>query len=180
LSEQIKSAETSYFTSFRSLLIFDICLLACEMTVLELFVFMSIIICFLEEYLVVMLNFSLSFNPLLLVMLWISIILLENNFGKVFLILIIFLIIPLEACAYKWLFRLEAWAYDQLFEFNDWLFLKYLNLAKTLLLGLKEMEGEILKMLAYLFFVGFRISIGFVGFLLNWDKTYYLKDISYH
>ena len=78
------------------------------------------------------------------------------------------------------MFELEAWAYDQLFEFNDSFFLKYLNLAKTLLLGLEEMKGEILEMLAYLLFVDFKVSIGFVDFLLNWDETYYLKDISYY
>ena len=53
-------------------------------------------------------SFGLSFNPLLLVTLWILIILLENNLGKVFLILIISLILLLEACMYAWLFELEA------------------------------------------------------------------------
>jgi len=67
-----------------------------------------------------------------------------------------------------------------LFEFNDSFLLKYLNLAKILLLGLEEMKGEILEMLAYLLFVDFKVSIGFVDFLLNWDETYYLKDISYY
>ena len=49
-----------------------------------------------------MLSFGLSFNPLLLVTLWISIILLEDNLGKVSLILIISLILLLEACMYTW------------------------------------------------------------------------------
>jgi len=46
---------------------------------------------------------------------------------------------------------LEAWVYEQLFEFtynqlfvsNDWVFLKYLDLAKILLLGLEGMGGRI-------------------------------------
>ena len=45
---------------------FNICLLACEMVVSELFVLIDMIICFLEGPLVVMLNFGLPFNPLLL------------------------------------------------------------------------------------------------------------------
>ena len=65
-----------------------------------------------------------------------------------------------------------------MFEFNNWIFLKYLNLAKTLLLGLEEIEEGIIEMSICLPFVGFRISIDFIGFLLNWNKTYCLKDIS--
>ena len=48
LSEQIKSTETSDFTPFRSLLIFNICSLACIIIALELFVLIGTIICFLE------------------------------------------------------------------------------------------------------------------------------------
>ena len=56
--------------------------------------------------------------------------------------------------------------------------MKYLNLAKTLLLGLEEIEDGIIEMSICLPFIGFRISIDFIGFLLNWNKTYCLKDIS--
>ena len=48
LSEQIRSTETSDFTPFRSLLIFNICSLACVIIALELFVLIGTIICFLE------------------------------------------------------------------------------------------------------------------------------------
>jgi len=64
-----------------------------------------------------------------------------------------------------------------LFEFNDWIFLKYLDLAKTLLLGLEEIGEGIIKISICLSFVGFRISVDFMGFLLNWDETYCLKDV---
>ena len=45
---------------------FYICSLACEMIVSELFVLIDMIIHFLEGPLVVILNFGLPFNPLLL------------------------------------------------------------------------------------------------------------------
>jgi len=45
---------------------FNICSLAYEMIASELFVLIDMIICFLEGSFVVMLNFGLPFNPLLL------------------------------------------------------------------------------------------------------------------
>ena len=89
----------------------------------------------------------------------------------------IFSILSLKAYTYEQLFELKAWVYDQLFEFNDWIFLKYLDLAKILLLGLKEIEGEILKILACLSFVSFGVGIDFMSFLLNWNEKYCLKNI---
>ena len=74
---------------------------------------MSTILCFLDELLVVMLNLGLSFGPILLVMLYILIILLEDSLGKAFLILMISLILPLEACVYNLLFDLGA-------KFDNW------------------------------------------------------------
>jgi len=50
--------------------------------------------------------------------------------------------------------------------FNDWFFLKYLDLAKTLLLGLEEMGREILNISACLLFASLRMGV-LVGFLLN-------------
>jgi len=50
--------------------------------------------------------------------------------------------------------------------------LKYLDLAKTLLLGLGEIEEGILEMSICLPFVGFRTSVDFIGFLLNWNEIY--------
>jgi len=49
------------------------------------------------------------------------------------------------------------------------------NFAKTLLLGLEEIEGEILKISVYFPLPKFRV---FAGFLLNWEDIYCLKDIS--
>ena len=56
--------------------------------------------------------------------------------------------------------------------------MKYLDLTKTLLVGLGEIEEGIIEMSICLPFVGFRISVNFMGFLLNWDETYCLKDVS--
>ena len=134
LLEQIKSVETSDFTHFRSLLIFNIYSLTCEKIASELFVFIGTIICFLNGLLIVMLNFGLPFNPLLFVILWILIILLEDILEKVSLI------------------------YVQLLEFNDWIFLENLDLAKTLLLGLEEIEEEILEISACFYLISFRVS----------------------
>jgi len=78
---------------------------------------------------------------------------------KVSLILIISLILLLEVCVYNQLFDFEA-------AFNNWFFLKYLYLAKTLLLGLEGMSGGILDISACLLFVGLRMNV-LVGFLLN-------------
>ena len=105
LLKQIKSAETSYFISFRSLLMFDIWMLDCKIIALELFVLIGMIICFLKESLVVILSFSLPFSLVLLVTLWILIILSEDNLGKVFLILIISSIFLLEVCMHKQFFK---------------------------------------------------------------------------
>ena len=99
LLEQIKLTETLDFIPFKSLLIFNIYLLSYVIIVLELFVFIGTIICFLERPLVIMLSFGLSFNPLL-VILWILIILSKNDLEKVSLILIISLILLLKACIY--------------------------------------------------------------------------------
>ena len=93
LLEQMKSANTSDFTSFRSLLIFKIWKFAWETIVLEFFLLISMIIYFLENSLVVILNFGLSFFLLLLATLCILIILLEDKLGNVSLILRIFSIL---------------------------------------------------------------------------------------
>jgi len=54
-------------------------------------------------------------------------------------------------------------------------FLRYLNLAKILLLGLEGMKEKILEMSACLSLVVFEVG---VDFLLNWDETHYLKVLS--
>ena len=55
-------------------------------------------------------------------------------------------------------------------------FLKYLDLAKTLLFGLGEISEEILDISACLPFVGLEMD-ALVGFLLNWEEIYCLKEI---
>ena len=91
----MKLVETSDFTSFSSLLMFGMCLLACKIIALALFMLIGIIICFLERLLMVMLSFGLFFNSLLLVILWILMILSNNSLGNTSLILIISLILLL-------------------------------------------------------------------------------------
>ena len=66
-------------------------------------------------------------------------------------------------------------AYDLLFKFDIWFFLKNLDLANILLLGLRGMRERILKILAYLSLVGIRVC---VSFLLNWEKIHCLNIIS--
>ena len=108
LSEQIRSTETSDFTSFRSLLIFNICSLTCIIITLELFVLIDTIICFLE-ILSGYVEFWFIFQPFV-----VSDIMDFNNiargqFGKSILdFLINSLILLLEACMYAWLFELEV------------------------------------------------------------------------
>ena len=51
-------------------------------------------------------------------------------------------------------------------------FLRYLDLAKILLLGLEGIKEKILEMSACLSLVVFEVG---VDFLLNWDETHYLK-----
>jgi len=70
--------------------------------------------------------------------LWISVILSEDSFGKVFLILIL----PLNAYTYNWLLELET-------ELEDWFFLKNFDLAKMLLLDLRGIGKEILKIFVF-------------------------------
>jgi len=53
--------------------------------------------------------------------------------------------------------------------------LKYLDLAKTLLLGLGGMGEETLDISAYLSLVSFGISVSFVGFLLNYKEIHSLN-----
>ena len=60
-----------------------------------------------------MLNLGLSFDPILLVILYILIILLEDSLEKAFLILIISLILSSEACVYNLLFDFRA-------KFGNW------------------------------------------------------------
>ena len=93
LSKQMKSANTSDFISFKSLLMFEIWTFTWKIITLELFLLISIITCFLEDSWMVILNFSLSFFLLLLVTLYISIILLEDRLGNTSLILRIFSIL---------------------------------------------------------------------------------------
>jgi len=93
----------------------------------------------------------------------------RRQFGKMFLILIISLILSLETCAYNWLFEFEA-------TFNNWFLLKYLDLAKTLLLSLGGIGREILDISACLLSVSLRMDV-LIGFLLNWEETHCLKDI---
>jgi len=50
--------------------------------------------------------------------------------------------------------------------FNNWFFLKYLDLAKTLFLGLGGMDRGILGISTCLPYVGLEVDI-LVGFLLN-------------
>jgi len=57
---------------------------------------------------------------------------------------------------------LNVWAYEQLFEFDVWFLLKKLYLANTLLLGLEEIRGGILKILAYLSLVEIGVCISFL------------------
>ena len=57
---------------------------------------------------------------------------------------------------------------------NGWVFLKYLNLAKILLLNLGRIE-EVFEILVYLSLAGFEVG---VNFLLSWKDTYCLKVIS--
>ena len=52
-----------------------------------------------------------------------------------------------------------------------------MNLSKILSLGLEGISGEILEILACLPLVGLEVGILFVGFLLDWEETYCLKDI---
>ena len=93
LSKQMKSANTSDFISFKSLLMFEIWTFTWKIITLELFLLISIITCFLEDSWMVILNFSLFFFLLLLVTLYISIILLEDRLGNTSLILRIFSIL---------------------------------------------------------------------------------------
>jgi len=69
----------------------------------------------------------------------------KNNFEKVSLILIISLMLSLNICIYDHLLDLEA-------KFKDKFFLENLDLARMLLLDLKEMSKEILEILACLLF----------------------------
>ena len=69
-----------------------------------------------------------------------------NNFEKVFLILAMSLMLSFEACIYELLVDLLS---VLVVEF----FLKYLNLAKILLLGLERMRRETLKKLVYLLLI---------------------------
>jgi len=61
LLEQIKSAQIYDLISFNDQFMFITCILDCPMTLSALFVLMEIIICFLDRFLVVMLNLSLLF-----------------------------------------------------------------------------------------------------------------------
>jgi len=62
LLEHMKSAEISDLTVFKSLLMLEICTLACNMTTLMFSLLISIIICFLNDLLVVMLILGLIFS----------------------------------------------------------------------------------------------------------------------
>jgi len=53
-----------------------------------------------------------------------------------------------------------------------------LNLVKTLLLGLEGMEEGTLDISAYLPLVSFGIGVSFVDFLLNYEETHSLNNIS--
>ena len=64
---------------------------------LELSLLIGIITCFLKDFLVIILNFSLFFFLLLLVTLYILIIVPKDKLGNAFLILKIFSILPLVA-----------------------------------------------------------------------------------
>ena len=52
-----------------------------------------------------------------------------------------------------------------------------MDLSKMLSLGLGEISGGILEIMACLPLVGLEVDILFVGFLLDWEKTHCLKDI---
>ena len=99
------------------------------------------------------------FISFLLVTLCMWIILLDSSFEKISLILRIFSILPLNVWAYEQLFELT---YDLLFEFDVWFLLKKLYLANTLLLGLEEIEGGILKILVYSSLVKIGVCISFL------------------
>ena len=64
---------------------------------LELSLLIGIITCFLKDFLVIILNFSLFFFLLLLVTLYILMIVPKDKLGNAFLILKIFSILPLVA-----------------------------------------------------------------------------------
>jgi len=78
-SDWMKSAVTLDLEVLRRLLMLKICLLACEKTMFELSWLISMMICFLEEPLVVMLSLGCEFRLLSCAMLWILMIFFEDS-----------------------------------------------------------------------------------------------------
>lgn len=144
------------------------CILDCAITLSTLFVSIGIIICFLDELLVIMLSLGFSLWLELFMTLWISEISLGDSFRKASLILIISLMLFLKAWVYDWFLDLGV-------EFKTWFFLKNLDLAKMLLLGLGGIDGGILEISTCLLLDSFLKIILCKRVLLNCEDIHCLK-----
>ena len=97
LLEHIKSAEMLDLMVFKSLLMLEMCTLACNITILMFSLLISIINCFLDSLLIVMLILGLLFFPSLFTIFCISMILSGDSLENTFLILRISLLLSLVA-----------------------------------------------------------------------------------
>lgn len=171
ISLLLEQVEISDFTSLNVLLMLKICVLVCVIILSALFILIKIMICFFDRPLVIILTLDLSFQFMLFIMLCISITLLDKSLEKAFLILMISLILPLKACIYNQLLLLEA-------KFDNQFFLKNLDLAKILLLSLKEIGRGIHKTSTCFFFVSLLIVVLLTGiFLLELQKVDFIYFI---
>ena len=131
-----------------------------------LFIPISITICFLDSFLVIISILGLFFWVSFMIF-WISEILLGESLGKASLILKKFLMLFLRL-GHKTDFL--VWKFVLVF-------LKNFDLARTLLLGLKGIGRGILETSAYLPFTELLEIVVLAGILLNCAVTYCLNDL---
>ena len=172
-SEQMKLVMVLDLIFFNTLLILAICLLDKNMNFVILSKLIEIIICYLKDFLVVMLILSFTLLGLLMV-LWISFIFSKERLRKFFSIFKISLMLEVEqvTCTYDCLSLL-------LLEMSAWflfLFWKNFDFLRTSLLGLDRIEGKIWEISAFLLdlsIIFFLSDLLLIFFRVNLEAIFY-------